>query len=90
MTCALVGVQGSLPVADYFLIPFSELGPFTMGMLGMTFTAVIQQHPARIARLHRHTELTLPNFPRTLAAWQRNHRRIQRLGRAWEKRGARK
>jgi hypothetical protein len=40
-----------------------------MGMLGMTFAAFIQQHPARIARLHRHTEFTLPNFPRTLAAW---------------------
>jgi hypothetical protein len=61
-----------------------------MGMLGMAFAVFIQQHPARIARLHRHTELTLPNFPRTLAAWQRNQRRIQRLGRAWEKRGDKK
>jgi hypothetical protein len=52
----------------------------------ITFAAFIQQHPARITRLHRHTELTLPNFPRTLAAWQRNPRRIQTLGSAWEKR----
>jgi len=34
--------------------------------------------------------LTLPNFPRTLAAWQSNQRQIQRRGRAWEKRGAKK